>query len=171
MLCPRCGKVIEDGAKLCKYCGARIETIEVGDERIQVYDKPKLISKDILQKDEKIILETRPNMNTVISFPQAIIGILLVGIPVIITAAKLAHTAYVITTRRIITSKGVVGKDTYSASLHNIQDIRVKVNLLQRIFGTGDLLITTAGTTGVESVWKSVPNPYRIQKIINELKA
>jgi uncharacterized membrane protein YdbT with pleckstrin-like domain len=59
---------------------------------------------------------------------------------------------YVITTRRIIHSEGVVNKRATDSSLEKINDAVLVESLFGRIFGFGDLDVLTASESGIEKL-------------------
>ncbi len=189
MFCSNCGKAIEEGSKFCKYCGTGVEKSEIGarqekgqevKDTISYYDTPKILPSDMLQKEERIIFETRPHKGYCMSgwWTAAIcffiipgVGVLFVsiigGVSVILLGLLLLvilpylswrFTFYSLTTQRIVKLKGILEKDFYENRLEKIQDLRLKQSLIQRLYGCGDILITTAGKSGIECVWKSIPH-------------
>jgi len=79
------------------------------------------------------------------------------------------YTIYGLTTGRVIRLRGVIGKDLYENPLVKIQDLRLKMGVIQRMYGCGDIMITTAGTAGIECVCKNIANPREIQKTLRTL--
>jgi uncharacterized membrane protein YdbT with pleckstrin-like domain len=59
---------------------------------------------------------------------------------------------YVITSRRIIHSEGVINKRATDSSLEKINDAVLVESFLGRIFGFGDLDVLTASETGIEKL-------------------
>jgi len=196
--CPNCGKEIEEGSKFCKYCGAKVGEgeIEVKEKEIQQareavpsYDAPKMIPQDMLKEGDKIVFEAHPHKVYTLLGSWIFGAILvLVGIDVF-SASVLAgiileiiaflvffipyliwrYTIYGLTTGRVIRLRGVIGKSLYENPLERIQDLRLKIGVLQRMFGCGDIMITTAGTAGVECAWKNIGNPRETQKTLRTL--
>ena len=73
------------------------------------------------------------------------------------------------TISRVIRLRDIIVKDLYENPLDRIQDLRLKMGILQRIFGCGDMMITTAGTAGIEYAWKNIKNPREVQKTLRTL--
>ena len=82
---------------------------------------------------------------------------------------KWRYTIYGLTTGRVIRLKGIIGKDLYENPLEKIQDLRLKIGVLQRMYGCGDIMITTAGTAVIECAWKNIGNPRQAQKTLRTL--
>ena len=200
MYCSNCGKEIEEGRKFCRYCGAIVEKSETevrqkrgkeGKEIVSCYDTPKIISKDLLEEGEMIAFETRPHKvhyilawwivaitffiaGLGVLFASVIGGVILLVIAILflgISYLSWQATLYCLTTERVIKLRGILNKDFYENRLEKVQDLRLKQGLIQRMFDCGDILITTAGTAGVECKWQSIPNvreAYRILRAILE---
>lgn len=198
MCCPNCGKEIEEGSKFCKYCGAKVEKgeIEVKEKEVQQaretvpsYDAPRMIPRDMLKEGKKIFFEAHPHKvytllgSWIFGAILVLVGIgvfsdsVLAGIIVEIIAflvffipyLKWRYKIYGLTTGRVIRLRGVMGKDFYENPLERIQDLRLKMGVIQRMFGCGDIMITTAGTAGIECVWKNIANPREVQKTLRTL--
>ena len=78
------------------------------------------------------------------------------------------YTTYAITNRRILRQTGVISRSYVDCSLGRIQTTYVDIPILGRIFGYGNLGITTAGTAGIEIMWPGVREPRRVQRLLNE---
>ena len=73
-----------------------------------------------------------------------------------------ASRTYVLTDRRVIRIRGVLTIDIFQSSLTRIQNTFMVLTLPQRFFGLGDIEFTTAGTGGVEAVWRHLKSPLPI---------
>jgi len=202
MYCLKCGREIEVSSQYCKYCGTRLEgeTLESepeclreSGEDVPTYEMPKMIPKDTMARNERIVFETHPSK--IGAFIKHIAGALLFlaggftvlivlnweipGAILIIAGLIIALIGYVkwrsviygLTTNRIIVLKGIFSKDIYENRLDRVQDIRVKISLWQRMFNYGDIFLTTAGTAGIECIWHNIPDPRRKQKLLRTLIA
>jgi len=202
MYCSKCGKEIEESSQYCKYCGTRVEgdTLESAHERLKkssedvsTYEMPKMIPLDMLEKYERIVVETHPSKMgaffnyiagallflavgfiVLIVFNWEVFGAILIIVGLIIALIgylKWRYTIYGLTTNRTIVLKGVFGKSLYENRLDKIQDIRMEISLLQRMFNYGNISITTAGTSGIECIWKDIPDPRKKQMLLRTLVA
>ncbi|MCW4031244.1 MAG: PH domain-containing protein, partial [Candidatus Bathyarchaeota archaeon] len=75
--------------------------------------------------------------------------------PPIPTILRYRKTKYMITSKRLITQTGVIGLDTRFVDFDKIQEVHVRVGLGDKIFGTGSLIIVTAGF-----IFMGVTGPY-----------
>jgi uncharacterized membrane protein YdbT with pleckstrin-like domain len=103
------------------------------------------------------------------------------GMPI---SAFLAYrnTEYLISDQRLITQTGAVGLDTRFVDLEKVQEVYVRVGVVDRLFGTGSIFAATAGQVYVG--WRQGPGwggsfivrpslaslkePYEVQKLLQE---
>ena len=143
----------------------------------------------MLEEGERIVLETRPRKilyligwwivgilfiiiglfillaSVVGGVITVILGLIVLGIPLL----TWRNTVYCLTTRRVMRFKGMLSKEVYENPLDRIQDLRLKMSFLQRQYDCGDILITTAGTAGIECTWQNIPNARETYKILRAL--
>jgi uncharacterized membrane protein YdbT with pleckstrin-like domain len=78
-------------------------------------------------------------------------------------------TQHVITTERVIHRMGLVSKQGKEIPLEVINDVAFQQKAWERIFGTGDLLIESAGTHG-QTRYTDIPEPEAIQSLIYQVR-
>ncbi|MDP9494254.1 MAG: PH domain-containing protein [Actinomycetota bacterium] len=78
-------------------------------------------------------------------------------------------TQHVITNERVIHRTGLIAKKGTEIPLEVINDVAFRQSMIERVFGSGDLLIESAGTHG-QSAYTDIPNPERVQKLIYEMR-
>ena len=83
-----------------------------------------------------------PIMLEIILFAWVIILIILLPMWQIL---RYRNTEYLITDKRVIIQSGAIGKDTRFVELCDIQEAKVKIGMVDKWFGTGSILIPTAG--------------------------
>jgi uncharacterized membrane protein YdbT with pleckstrin-like domain len=76
---------------------------------------------------------------------------------------------HVITNERLIHREGLISKRGKEIPLEVINDVAFKQSAFERIFGTGDLLIESAGTHG-QSNYSDIPDPEKVQGLIYEVR-
>jgi membrane protein YdbS with pleckstrin-like domain len=76
---------------------------------------------------------------------------------------------FVLTTSRVIRRSGWIAKQSIEIPLEKISDVRFHQRVVERILGTGDLTIESAGRTGQERL-ENCRDPERAQKLIYEMK-
>ena len=78
-------------------------------------------------------------------------------------------TQHVITTERVIHRMGLISKQGKEIPLEVINDVAFKQSAFERIFGTGDLLIESAGTHG-QTRYSDIPEPEAVQSLIYQAR-
>jgi uncharacterized membrane protein YdbT with pleckstrin-like domain len=78
-------------------------------------------------------------------------------------------TQHVITNERLIYRSGLISKKGTEIPLEVINDVTFKQSMIERVFGSGDLLIESAGTHG-QSAYTNIPHPEKVQKLIYEAR-
>lgn len=78
-------------------------------------------------------------------------------------------TQHVITTERLIYRAGVVSKQGKEIPLEVINDVSFSQSLWERVIGSGDLMIESAGELG-QSHYRDIPDPEGTQKTIYEVR-
>lgn len=76
---------------------------------------------------------------------------------------------HVITSERLIHRAGLISKQGKEIPLEVINDVAFKQTAIERILGTGDLVIESAGTHG-QSLYSDIPDPERVQSLIYEVR-
>jgi len=77
-------------------------------------------------------------------------------------------TVHGVTDRRLITRQGILTRKGHDIPLARISDIQMEINLIDRPFGCGSLVITDASTFG-EVRLNDIPHVEATQRQINEL--
>ena len=95
--------------------------------------------------------------------------LLLVGLAlvwVLVRYAKWTTTSFVITTDRLIHRHGVLSKSGREIPLERLNDVSFHQTLFQRLLGSGDLLIESAGERG-QQMFSGFPHPERTQNQVH----
>ena len=109
--------------------------------------------------------------------PFLLIGVAMTFGPTAWQLLKYRNTEYLITDRRIITQTGAVGLDTSFVSLDKIQEVYVRVGLLDRYFGRGNVYAATAGHSGYDAgsgsmgyrpSLKALSDPYAVHRLLQQ---
>lgn len=77
-------------------------------------------------------------------------------------------TVHGVTERRLITRRGIITRRGHDIPLARISDVQMEVNLIDRPFGCGTLVIADASTFG-EVRLNDIPHVEETQRRINEL--
>jgi uncharacterized membrane protein YdbT with pleckstrin-like domain len=82
---------------------------------------------------------------------------------------KWATTLHVITNERVIYRAGLIAKVGKEIPHEVINDVAFNQSAFERIFGTGDLLIESAGTHG-QTRYSDIPRPESVQTLIYRVR-
>lgn len=78
-------------------------------------------------------------------------------------------TLHVVTNERLIYRAGFIAKHGTEIPLEVIQNVAFNQTIFERIFGTGDLMIESAGTHG-QTRYQDIPKPEGVQSLIYKLR-
>ena len=97
-----------------------------------------------------------------------LIPLLLFGlIWILIAIYRKLTLRYLVTDKRVIVKKGLIGQSTVSADYSKITDITVQQGILGRlILHTGTIVVNTAGTDLGEVTIKWVEDPFKAKDVI-----
>lgn len=98
--------------------------------------------------------------------------LVLAGIVILLVVGGLvtwANTLHVITNERLIYRTGFIAKRGTEIPLEVIQNVAFGQTLLERILGTGNLMIESAGTHG-QTRYRDIPNPEGVQSLIYRVR-
>lgn len=124
-----------------------------------------------LDEDEEVIWSSTPHRNSLL--PALAVGLplslVLVGV-FIVASAYLQHknTHYVITTDGLYTKTGVLSRDVQKVEYDKVQNTSYRQSAVGSHFGYGSVDVSTAGGSGIEMHFANVPEPQRVQSLINE---
>ncbi len=79
------------------------------------------------------------------------------------------NTLHVVTNERLIYRAGFIGKHGTEIPLEVIQNVAFNQTVFERIFGTGDLTIESAGTHG-QTRYQDIPKPEAVQSLIYKMR-
>jgi uncharacterized membrane protein YdbT with pleckstrin-like domain len=121
---------------------------------------------------DNVLYESNPPMfrNSPLGFIISVLLIPAFGIGIIILLVWYVSTKaqkLTITTQDLLYEKGLLSKSRSELRLTSIRSVRVNQSLFQRIFGTGDVEIFTAGDEA-EITAKGMPDPNEIRELIGK---
>ncbi len=146
-----------------------------------------------LNEGEEIVLDQRPHWFFLVGPVMALVGALALAVTVsarvdgdlhavalvpalllvavslgwvLVRYARWATTSFVITTDRLIHRYGVLSKSGREIPLERLNDVSFHQTLFQRLMGSGDLLIESAGERG-QQMFSGFPHPERTQNRIH----
>lgn len=151
----------------------------------------EMLPGDLISEDEEVVFAIKPSLWTIafLSFRTVVIA-LVVTVAVLLLGPKLkldqwgkytihicgavilarvgfaflqwVSRSYVLTDKRVIRIRGVFTIDIFQCALVRIQNTFLVLTLPNRLLGLGNIAFTTAGTGGVEAIWRHVKTPLKI---------
>jgi membrane protein YdbS with pleckstrin-like domain len=79
------------------------------------------------------------------------------------------YTIYAATNRRVLCQTGILSKSYVDCPLGKVQTVYLDVPLFGRMNNFGTVRVATAGEAKVEIEWRSVKDPLRTQRVLNEI--
>lgn len=144
----------------------------------------------LLSDDEIVLSEFRPHWSGILKEGALVVGALVVAgllaandlsgwlvLGVIVLAIAIVAeglirwltTLHVVTNERVIYRAGFIGKRGKEIPLEVINDVAFNQRIIERMFGTGDLLIESAGTHG-QTRYTDIPAPEKVQSLIYQAR-
>lgn len=99
-------------------------------------------------------------------------SVVVVGIVILLILKGLIRwltTNHIITNERLIYRAGFIAKSGTELPLEVIQNVAFNQRIIEWIFGTGDLMIESAGTHG-QTRYRDIPNPEGVQSLIYKVR-
>ncbi|MEF8809051.1 MAG: PH domain-containing protein [Natronomonas sp.] len=124
-----------------------------------------------LDDDEELLWSSRPHRSSLV--PAFVVGIplsfVLIGIPILVGAyLTYQNTHYVVTDAGLYKKTGILSRDVQKIGFDKVQNTSYSQTAIGGYFGYGNVDISTAGGSGVEMRFRSVPDPADVQQRINK---
>jgi len=124
-----------------------------------------------LDEDEEIVWSGKPHESSLI--PALVVGLplslVLIGIFIIAGSyLQRENTQYVVTTDGLYKKTGVLSRDVQRIDFGKVQNTSYSQGFFGSRFGYGNVDISTAGGSGIEMQFRSVPEPRAVQELINK---
>ena len=146
-----------------------------------------VFQKKLLNDGEDVILDLEPHWSTlakpvavlvvvlaatIVAFALNSLAGLIVGVVLVLTAAwvgqriiRRRNINFVLTTDRLVYRSGIVSKHGKEIPLERVNDIAFHQSVFERLIGTGDLSIESAGAQSRET-FGDIPHPSAVQNEI-----
>lgn len=156
--CPECGRDVSTAAKVCPGCGFPMA------EPPAPTPAPAAASANAgadAAKDE-LLAEVRPSWWCY--FWYLVFAWLLV--PFFIAWAKRSAVVLRVYRERITLEQGILSKCERELFIRDIRSVDIDQSFLQRLFGIGNLTLSTAASADATNFIPGVPNPHAIRDLI-----
>lgn len=129
-----------------------------------------------LNPDEKVLYETSIGFRYIVVclfITLVIFGFLIFPIPILLFYylyyLRVAN-AYCFTNKRVLIHKGWLSRKLISIEYPRITDVHVIESFIDRfLFGSGNIIINTAGTRLYEARIENVDNPNDVKKVLDSI--
>ncbi len=79
-------------------------------------------------------------------------------------------TRVTVTNRRTILRRGVLARHTNEVMHSDVRNIQIRKSLFERVMGTGELMISSAGQGQIEISVRGIPHPSKIRHLIDQFR-
>ncbi len=79
-------------------------------------------------------------------------------------------TTLTVTSSRSTLRYGLFARETTEVRHRDVRNLQVNQNWIERLFGVGDLAISSAGQEGLEIVIRGIPNPEKVAAIVRDMQ-
>jgi uncharacterized membrane protein YdbT with pleckstrin-like domain len=86
----------------------------------------------------------------------------------IIMYLRWVSTLYVMTSERVMTKKGILGRDLDDMPLRMITNVDVNQSVGQRLMGYGTVVFSSQSGTRDDVIWRFVPDPIKVRRLVQE---
>ncbi|MDB2223289.1 PH domain-containing protein [Halorubrum ezzemoulense] len=122
-----------------------------------------------LDDDEEIRWASTPHRYSVV--PALLVGVplslVLVGIPIVAASyLQYKNTNYVVTNKGLYSKRGILSRDVKQIGFEKVQNISYSQSAIGSSLGYGSVEVSTAGGSGVELRFRSIPDPASVQELI-----
>ncbi|AXE38266.1 PH domain-containing protein [Acidipropionibacterium virtanenii] len=108
-----------------------------------------------------------PDLGAWVPWAVVVLGAVLLVVGTVIPWLRWLTTTYTVTTRRIITRRGIFTRTGHDLPLTRINDVSYERSLLDRMLGCGTLVLTTAADAPV--TLSDVPHVEQVHLEMNEV--
>lgn len=147
--CPECGRDVSTAAQACPGCGFPIT------EKSAATAPPSATA-------DTLLIEVRPSWWRY--FWYLLFAWLI--IPWIIAWIKRSATVLRIYPERVTLEQGILSKCERELFIRDIRSVDIDQTFLNRVFGIGDLTISTAASADATNFIPGVPDPHQIRDLV-----
>lgn len=124
-----------------------------------------------LEDGEEIRWASTPHKYSIV--PALVVGLplslVLIGIPLIAASyLQYTNTNYVVTNKGLYSKRGILSRDVQQIGFDKVQNISYSQSAVGSSLGYGSVDVSTAGGSGVELQFRSIPNPAAVQELISK---
>ncbi len=127
------------------------------------------------EADEKTVLEVHPVMfrNAPAAFILCVLCIALFGLGLVFLGIWWLFTKasmLTVTNKRTVQRRGLISKHTTEVVHRDVRNIQVSQSVFQRLFGVGNIGISSAGQSEVEIQFNGLREPEGVKALIDKYR-
>lgn len=113
-----------------------------------------------------VIAASRSGTSSVLMWACIVLAVIGLGILAAWKIMTLSETLE-ITTKRVTLTRGLMSRNLSEVPHEDIQNIQIKQSFWDRMWGIGQLGVSSAGQDDVEIVISNIPHPYKVREMID----
>ena len=162
--CPDCGTANDAETRFCKNCGRQLADIA---EARRVMDPP--VGVPGTDPDGRMIADDGLPVGQDLDGEPGGERLLWQGRPSkLFSPIKALTNRYKLTNERLMIEHGFVGRRTEEMDLYRVNDVTVKQNPFERVYGMGDISVITTDATAPIKNLLNVRDPDRVKDLVRE---
>jgi uncharacterized membrane protein YdbT with pleckstrin-like domain len=118
-----------------------------------------------LEEGEEVLWSSRAHEYSL--YVGVVFGALFFLIGSVLAWLSYQNTHYVVTSKRIYAKRGILSRNVKTVDFEKVQNINYTQGALGARFGYGNVEISTAGSSGAEVTFQSIPDPANVQELID----
>ncbi|TXH16851.1 MAG: PH domain-containing protein [Hyphomicrobiaceae bacterium] len=100
----------------------------------------------------------------------ALCGILIGIPPMLIWWLRCKGTTLTVSDRRTTLRRGILSKHTSEVWHKDVRNVRIDQSFLQRVFGVGEIKISSSGQADFEIAVEGIPSPLKVKSLIDQAR-
>jgi len=118
-----------------------------------------------LEEGEEVLWSSRAHKYSL--YVGMVFGALFLLVGSLFAWLSYRNTHYVVTNKRIYAKRGTLSRNVKTVDFDKVQNINYTQSALGAQFGYGNVEISTAGSSGAEVTFRSIPDPADVQELID----
>ncbi len=118
-----------------------------------------------LEEGEDVLWSSRAHEYSL--YVGVVFGALFLLVGSVLAWLSYQNTQYVVTSKRIYAKRGILSRNVKTVDFEKVQNINYTQGALGAQFGYGNVEVSTAGSSGAEVTFRSIPDPASVQELID----
>ena len=165
--CPFCGELVLSIAVKCKHCGEFFER-DLGIKQARESLAPK-----VQEPETTLWTGTPSHLNELGGYTIGILLAPLFGLGIIFIALIMIgrkETVYTITTKRVITRKGILTESTHEISMKDICSLNLNQSFIERVLDLGHIKIGCSASEDRDIQFSGISDAPGVRDLISKYR-